>query len=237
MADGLRQSRQDRRRGFAATPCSSLNLGLPHAIGLVRSLFVLSYTSPHHYIGGMDLAFLRFTPVPVRARRDGWPADLQRHFILNLARGMSAGEAAQSVGRSRQGVYALRDRPDGEGFARAWDDAVEFARQVSAAPVMRGMGSYGGLDTILVPRTYRGRLIGYVLREDASGLMQKLAHLDRMAEQIGSRPFGAPGFYELPGFAASGQAAEIDKIDETLRASPSPASISGGPFDSPSPNR
>lgn len=170
-----------------------------------------------HYLWRMDLDFLRFVPVRLRARRDGWPPELQRHFILNLARGMGAGEAAQGVGRSRQSAYALRDRPGGESFARAWDEAVEFARQVRAAHVIRGVGPYGGLDTILVPRTYRGRLIGYVLREDASGLMQKLARLDRLAERI--------------------EAAEIDKIDENPRAGPSVASISAAPFDSPNPTR
>ena len=185
----------------------------------------------------MDLDFLRFTPVPVRQRRDGWPPDLQRRFILNLACGMGVGEAAQAVGRSRQGVYALRDRPGGEDFARAWDAAVEFARQVAAAPVIRGLGAYGGLDTILIPRTYRGRLIGYVLREDASGLMQKLAKLDRMARQIGPMPFGAPGFDELLELHGSDEAAEIDKIDENPGAGALPPSISGLPFDSPNPNR
>jgi hypothetical protein len=185
----------------------------------------------------MDLDFLRFTPVPVRARNDGWSPALQLCFILNLARGMGAGEAARAVGRSRQSAYALRDRPGGESFERAWAAAVEFARRVDAAPVMRGLGPYGGLDTILVPRTYRGRLVGYVLREDASGLMQKLAALDRMADRIGGPAFDGPGFDELLAFVAAGGDAEIDKIDENLRATPSSASISGAPFDSPDPNR
>ncbi len=184
----------------------------------------------------MDLDFLRFTAVPLRARNDGWSPTLQRHFILNLARGMSAGEGARAVGRSRQSAYGLRDRPGGDSFARAWKAAVEFARQVEAAPVMRGVAPYGGLDTILIPRTYRGRLIGYVLREDTSGLMQKLAHLDRMAERIGTRPLDGPGFDELLDLIDPG-GAEVDKIDENPRATPSSASISGWPFDSLGPSR
>jgi hypothetical protein len=185
----------------------------------------------------MDLDFLRFTPVPLRARRDGWPPALQRRFILNLARGMSAREAAQRVGRSRQSAYALLGRPGAEGFGRAWDAAIAFAQEARAAPRVPQTGLPGGLGEIWVPRTYRGRLIGYVVREDLSGAMAKLAALDRMAERLDRLDSDAPDFEELVDLIAAGLGAEIDNMDRIRRANGSRSSISGRPFDSPRPTR
>ena len=175
----------------------------------------------------MDLDFLRFPPVPIRARRDGWPPVLQRRFVLNLARGMSAREAAQRVGRSRQSAYALRDRPGAEAFSRAWDLAVEFAREARATPSVPRTGLPGGPGEIWVPRTYRGRLVGYVVREDISGAMQKLAALDRMADRLGPPDPDAPDFEELVALIAAGRGAEIDNMDRIRRAKRSTSSISG----------
>ena len=131
--------------------------------------------------------FLNFAPVPVRARRDGWSAELQRRFVVDLARGASVDEAARRLGRSRQTAYALRERAGAEGFAAAWDAAVAFAARV------RGLGGggagspFGGLGTLLVPRFYRGRLVGYVAREDRRGLMATLGRLDRLHDRIEAR--------------------------------------------------
>ena len=115
-------------------------------------------------------AFLQFRPVPVRARRDGWTPELQRRFVLMLARGSGPNEAARQLGRSRQTAYALRRKPGAEGFAAAWDAAVDFARQASVAG--RGAPAMAhGLETLLVPRFYRGRLVGFVQREDHQGTL------------------------------------------------------------------
>src|SRR3712207_4301109 len=85
-------------------------------------------------------AFLRFAPVPVKARHDGWSAELQLRFVLALARGSSVDEAARRLGRGRQGAYALRRRSGAEEFAAAWDSALRFASQVRAAPSLPGRG-------------------------------------------------------------------------------------------------
>jgi hypothetical protein len=63
--------------------------------------------------------FLRFQPVPLRARSDGWTPALQTQFILLLATGAGAHEAARRLGRSRQTAYALRRKPGAESFAAA----------------------------------------------------------------------------------------------------------------------
>lgn len=136
-------------------------------------------------------AFLRFAPVPVRARHDGWSPALQLRFIVALARGAGVDEAARSIGRSRQTAYALRRRAGAEGFAAAWDAAVAFAREARGfAWTARRLPSAApsGIETVLVPRFYRGRLVGYVQRDDLSGAMARLARLDRIADRLEADP-------------------------------------------------
>lgn len=74
--------------------------------------------------------FLDFAPVPVRPRHDGWTPQLQRRFIVALARGASVEAAARAVGKSRTTAYALRKRPGAESFAAAWDSALACARRM-----------------------------------------------------------------------------------------------------------
>jgi hypothetical protein len=131
--------------------------------------------------------FLRFAPVPVKARRDGWTPALQMRFVLALARGVPAAEAARGLGRSRQTAYALRRRAGAEGFTAAWDAAVAFAARMRGAAFAAGRAAPGGIGTLLVPRFYRGRLVGYVQRDDVRGAMALLGRLDRLADRVEAR--------------------------------------------------
>ena len=128
--------------------------------------------------------FLRFAPVPLRAQHNGWTAPRQLRFVLDLARGAGPSEAAKRLGMTRQSAYNLRKRPGAEGFAAAWDEAQDFARRARAA-ASHSVANNGGIETILVPRHYRGRLIGFVQREDMSGAMRLLGRLDRLADKFG----------------------------------------------------
>jgi hypothetical protein len=78
--------------------------------------------------------FFVFTPVPLRARRDGWTADLQLRFVELLAAGVKPGAAARRLGKNRQNAYALRRRPGAESFAAAWDEASAYAMRSRIAP-------------------------------------------------------------------------------------------------------
>lgn len=135
------------------------------------------------------LAFLRFAPVPLRGRRDGWTPALQLRFVVALARGASVDEAARSLGRSRQTAYALRRREGAEEFADAWDSAVAFASEARGAAWTARRAAVG-IETVLVPRFYRGRLVGYVQREHLGGTMARLALLDRLADRLEADPLG-----------------------------------------------
>lgn len=81
-------------------------------------------TAPH---------FLIFTPVPLRARNDGWSPELQLTFIRLLAAGARPGQAARALGKNRQNAYALRNRPGADSFRAAWDAAVAAARTARTA--------------------------------------------------------------------------------------------------------
>ncbi len=129
------------------------------------------------------MELLRFTPVPTRVRHDGWSAADQREFIRRLARGHSVDEAAKSLGHSRQSAYCLRRRPGAVEFARAWDAAQALGRAAwQARRCSPGPDLEYGLETILAPRFYRGRLVGFVQREDHRAALRLLRELDQYEE-------------------------------------------------------
>ena len=113
---------------------------------------------------------LDFTPVPTRARHDGWTPDRQRAFIAALAQVGVVAAAARHVGLSTKSAYALRDRPGAAGFAAAWtfaqgeglararDTAIEHAMYGVAVPVF-----YGGRQ-VGERRRYDHRLVLAALR-------------------------------------------------------------------------
>jgi hypothetical protein len=72
-------------------------------------------------------SLLSFTPVPVRARRDGWTPARQSAFIAYLRVTGCIDESCRRVGRSRESAYKLYRRPDAASFRAAWDSALAAA--------------------------------------------------------------------------------------------------------------
>jgi hypothetical protein len=68
-----------------------------------------------------------FTPVPVRARHDGWTVEKQYAFIEALAQSSCVDEACRRVGMSDTSAYDLRMRPGGAPFRRAWEAALDYS--------------------------------------------------------------------------------------------------------------
>lgn len=124
----------------------------------------------------MPLEELAFTPVPVRARHDGWTADRQKWFILRLALGGCVSAAARGVGMTRKSAYRLRERPGAASFAAAWERAQGWGRDrtvdVSLERAMLGER---------VPIVRNGRVVGEVHRHDNRLAMAVLNALDRRA--------------------------------------------------------
>ena len=63
-----------------------------------------------------------FHPQP---RRNSITPELQRRFVATLAATGIVNQAARSIGKSMEALYKLRARPGAEGFAGAWDAALE----------------------------------------------------------------------------------------------------------------
>ncbi|TXC73719.1 hypothetical protein FSZ31_03015 [Sphingorhabdus soli] len=70
-----------------------------------------------------------FTPVPLRARADGWTPARQRGFIAALARCGCVDAAARHVGMARETAYRLRRRRGVQSFVAAWDAIMAEARR------------------------------------------------------------------------------------------------------------
>lgn len=69
------------------------------------------------------------SPVPRRARHDGWTPARQAAFLAGLAATRSVSAAAASVGLSASSAYRLRRHPAAAAFRTSWDAAL-----VAAAP-------------------------------------------------------------------------------------------------------
>lgn len=74
-----------------------------------------------------DDPLLGFAPfIHPRPKRTSITPDLQRRFIATLAATGIVAQAARSIGKSMEALYALRKRPGAEGFAAAWDEAARW---------------------------------------------------------------------------------------------------------------
>ena len=106
-----------------------------------------------------DDPLLGFAPyLHAQPRRNSITPDKQRAFIAALAATGIVTQAARSIGKSMEALYKLRALPGAEGFAAAWDAAVDrgvarledtaLARAIEGTPVWKvmpdgGVMSYG----------------------------------------------------------------------------------------------
>lgn len=73
-----------------------------------------------------DDPLLAFAPyVHAAPRRNSITPDLQRRFVATLAATGIVKQAAKSIGKSLEALYKLRHQPGAEGFAAAWDAALD----------------------------------------------------------------------------------------------------------------
>lgn len=123
---------------------------------------------------------LPFTPVPGRARHDGWTPERQRRLIAALHAAGTVSGAARLVGMSAKSAYALRRRAgEGSEFARAWNAALArncYDMLERALPL--------AIQGEVVPVFYGGRQVGQYRRHDTRLVLAVLrAHAAR-----GERP-------------------------------------------------
>lgn len=128
----------------------------------------------------MDDDPLAFTPIALRARRDGWTPERQVRFIAALAAIGVVATAARAVGKSGTSAYDLRERADATSFARAWDTALTMAGDRVFEQAMDR-----AINGVAVPRYYRGRQVATVRRPD---YRMALKVLDRHLAQVTPAP-------------------------------------------------
>ena len=124
----------------------------------------------------MPLEELAFTPVPVRARHDGWTVERQKWFVLRLALGGCVSVAARGVGMTQKSAYRLRDRPGAKSFAAAWERAQGWGQDRTV-----DVGLERSLCGERVPIVRNGRVVGEIRRHDNRLAMAVLNALDRRA--------------------------------------------------------
>ena len=89
-----------------------------------------------------------------------------------------------STTRPSESRWRSASRAGAAGFACAWDQAVAFAqRRRSLPPTLSRPALIAGVERLLVLRFYRGRLVGFVERDDIRGSMRTLGLLDRMIDR------------------------------------------------------
>ena len=119
-----------------------------------------------------DDPLLGFAPyLHKQPRRNSISPNLQRKFIARLAATGIVTQAAMSIGKSMEALYKLRNKPGAEGFAAAWDAAVErgvqrledtaLARAIEGVPEWKSDGE-GGLVTY--GRKHNEALVMFFLR-------------------------------------------------------------------------
>lgn len=116
-----------------------------------------------------------FYPVPTRSRCDGWTPQRQADFLGYLAETGSVMGACEAVGMSRNSAYKLRDRPQADSFAAAWDAALGLpVRKVTVTDL--AFCAYAGL---IRPVLFRGRYRGVAQRPDNTALLRLHARLQK----------------------------------------------------------
>lgn len=125
---------------------------------------------------GFDPGQFDWLPVPRARRADGWVPTKQQAFIEALADTASVTEAARLVGMSITSCYRLRRAPGAEGFAAAWDAAIEQStkrlldvaldRAINGVeePILDHSGT-----VVQFRRRYNDRLLMFLLRGHHSG--------------------------------------------------------------------
>ncbi len=115
-----------------------------------------------------------FEPVPRKPRHDGWTPARQVAFIEALADTGSVSTAAAQVNMTTVGAYQLRRQPGAEGFARAWEAALDMD-----VLRLKDEAFDRALNGQLVPIIAGGKLLGYRRRRNDRLIMFILRHYSR----------------------------------------------------------
>lgn len=114
-----------------------------------------------------------FSPVPLRARADGWTPLRQAAFLAELALTRCASEAARRVGMARETAHRLRRRPGSESFAESWA-AVLGERPEERRKITTGELHRRTCHGLLKPVIHGGKHVATLELADDSALLRVL---------------------------------------------------------------
>lgn len=124
---------------------------------------------------------IRFRPVKVKARHDGWTPERQRDFIDRLCLIGNVARAARAVGKTPQSAYRLREHKGAGSFRRAWDDALAISRSHVADLAIERC-----IEGETVPVFYKGRKVCEWTRYDNRIVLAALRMLVRHDQVVGA---------------------------------------------------
>ena len=137
-----------------------------------------------------DDPLLAFAPfIHAAPRRNSITPDLQRRFVGTLAATGIVTQAARSIGKSMEALYKLRARPGAEGFAAAWDAALERGVQR-----LEDCALERALQGTPTPIVSSGKLLGVWHKPDNGLLKFLLQH--RLPQYSSHRPTKGDAVYE-----------------------------------------
>ena len=187
----------------------------PLECGSVRPSRRTSRTAFRGEPPGADDPLLQFAPYIHKApRRNSITPDRQRAFISALAATGIVTQAAREIGASLEALYMLRRKAGAEGFAEAWDKAVDLgvARLEDCALQL----AIEGEETPIVSG---GQMLG-TWRKHNFGFIQFLLR-QRRGERYAPRPNYAelrPGHPVYERLKAEWVAEEYGDEEESYRA-------------------
>ncbi|GAB5349314.1 hypothetical protein [Alteriqipengyuania sp. 357] len=147
-------------------------------------------TSAVAYTGELpedDDPLLAFAPyLHTHPRSNSITPERQRRFIATLAATGIVTQAARSIGKSMEALYKLRSKPGAEGFAAAWDAALERGMQR-----LEDCALERALQGTPTPIVSGGKLLGTWDKPDNNLLRFLLQH--RLPARYASDSHVAPG--------------------------------------------
>ncbi|WP_435417211.1 hypothetical protein WAB17_09995 [Parerythrobacter aurantius] len=138
----------------------------------------VAYVAPEPEADDPLLAFAPY--VHAQPRSNAITPERQRRFVATLAATGIVTQAARSIGKSMEALYKLRARPGAEGFAAAWDAALERGVQRLEDCAMER-----ALKGTPTPIVSGGEILGHWDKPDNNLLRFLLQH--RLPEKYGLR--------------------------------------------------
>lgn len=120
-----------------------------------------------------------FDPGARKPRSDGWTAEKIGGFLRALAVSGVVENAADAVGMSAAGAYALRNRRQGRAFARMWDAILIHRTRARLAGEIQGRALNGCVSL----RKRDGAVVGEYHFYDNRLAMAMLTRMDKLAER------------------------------------------------------